>query len=222
MSATFTIPARRRPPELVAAGQEGHPRAASPRLLHTSDAAPDHELLAASAAGDAQAFHALYRRHAPWLLARLSRRCADGSQVDEVLQDTFVAVWRGASRWDGRGQVPAWMWGIASRRLVDSLRRRPRATTLLSELPEMAGPRAASAEDQALLALEFGPLRSALNRLSPEMRLVLEVTVLHGLSTREASRLLGIPVGTVKTRMMRARAVLRGQLTPAEPQADIA
>ena len=69
-----------------------------------------------------------------------------------------------------------------------------------------------SAEEQVLLGVEHGDLAGALNRLSPELRAVLQATVLDGLTTREAARLLGIPQGTVKTRLMRARAQLREEL----------
>ena len=84
----------------------------------------DRELLAAVGDGDRAAFRARYDRHAPWLVARLSGRCADTGTVDEVLQDTFLAVWRGARRYRGDGEVAAWIWGIAIRRLIDHLRRR--------------------------------------------------------------------------------------------------
>lgn len=169
----------------------------------------DAARLAAVAAGDRHALAELYDAHAPWLVLRLRRRCADDGLVDEVVQDTFVAVWRGAGRWDGRGEVAAWIWGIGVRRLVDALRRRPaRALPLLavdvgSDL---------SAEDEALLGVEHGDLAGALTRLSPELLAVVQATVLDGLTTREAGRLLGIPAGTVKTRMMRARKALREEL----------
>ena len=71
---------------------------------------------------------------------------------------------------------------------------------------------AVSAEEQVLLGVEHGDLAGALNRLSPELRAVLQATVLDGLTTREAARLLEIPQGTVKTRLMRARAQLREEL----------
>lgn len=170
----------------------------------------DTELLRAVAEGDKSALGALYERHAPWLVLRLSRRCADPSIVDEVVQDAFVAAWRGADRYDGRGDVAAWLWGIAVRRLVDALRRRPRHLTLLSDLGD--GGRVLSAEEAVLSGVEFGDLAGALDRLSPDLRAVVQATVLDGLTTREASRLLGIPAGTVKTRMMRARAALREEL----------
>jgi RNA polymerase sigma-70 factor (ECF subfamily) len=70
-----------------------------------------------------------------------------------------------------------------------------------------------SAEEEALLGNEYGDLAGALNQLSPELRAVLQATVLDGLTAREAARRLGIPAGTVKTRLMRARQQLREALT---------
>lgn len=168
----------------------------------------DAELIAAMADGDRDAFAELYRRHLPWLLVRLGRRCASPELVDEVVQDTFVAVWQSVRRWDGRGEVAAWIWGIGIRRLVDALRRtRPPA----EELTEFADVEI-SAEEHVLLAVQYGDVGAALTGLSPELRAVVQATVLDGLTTREAARLLGIPPGTVKTRMMRARAQLRERL----------
>jgi RNA polymerase sigma-70 factor (ECF subfamily) len=171
----------------------------------------DAALLVAVADGDRRALEVLYRRHAPWVAARLRRRCADLGTVDEVLQDTFVAVWRGAGRYDGRGAVGAWLWGIAIRRLVDAVRRSPRPAEALLDVPD-AVDLVGSAEEQVLLGIEHGELGPALDRLSPELRAVVRATVVDGLTTREAGRLLGIPAGTVKTRMMRARAQLREDL----------
>ncbi|OSP42059.1 RNA polymerase subunit sigma-24, partial [Streptomyces sp. 13-12-16] len=70
----------------------------------------------------------------------------------------------------------------------------------------------ASAEDRVLAGVEHGDLAGALVRLSPELRAVLQATVVDGLTTREAAVLLGIPPGTVKTRAMRARRQLREAL----------
>jgi RNA polymerase sigma-70 factor (ECF subfamily) len=170
----------------------------------------DAVLLRDVAAGDRRALDVLYAAHAPWLVLRLTRRCNDPGLVDEVLQDTFVAVWSGAGRWKGEGEVAAWMWGIAVRRLVDALRRRPRPVLELQD----EGPLGSelSAEDQVLLGVEHGDVGSAMARLSPELRAVLQATVLVGLTTKEAGRLLGIPAGTVKTRVMRAKELLREEL----------
>jgi RNA polymerase sigma-70 factor (ECF subfamily) len=176
--------------------------------VQRAEAPGDAELLEAVAGGDPRALEVLYQRHAPWLLLRLSRRCADPEIVEEVVQDTFVAVWRKPTAYRGAGDVAAWIWGIGIRRLIDRLRRQPRR---LTDALKAAGPIRfeLSAEEQVLLGVEHGDLAGALNRLSPELRAVLQATVLDGLTTREAARLLGIPHGTVKTRLMRARAQLR-------------
>lgn len=169
----------------------------------------DSALVIALSEGDRVALAELYARHAPWLLLRLQRRCADPGLVDEVVQDTFVAVWRGAGRYDGRGEVAAWVWGIGVRRLVDALRRKP-LSALMPTVPEQVVE--ISAEERVLLGVEYGDLAGALDQLSPELRAVVQATVLDGLTTGEAARLLGIPQGTVKTRMKRARAQLREEL----------
>jgi RNA polymerase sigma-70 factor (ECF subfamily) len=174
-----------------------------------ANARADSELIAAVAEGDRTALRDLYDRHAPWLLLRLGRRCPDRGMVEEVVQDTFVAVWRRARDYSGAGEVAAWIWGIGIRRLIDHLRRAKH----LEPLPEQRPETVVSAEDQVLVGVEFGDLAGALNRLSPELRAVVQATVIDGLTTKEAAQLLGIPTGTVKTRMMRARARLREELT---------
>jgi RNA polymerase sigma-70 factor (ECF subfamily) len=173
--------------------------------------AEDAELLAAVAAGSTAALETFYRRHVGWLTIRLTRRCADPAVVDEVLQDTFVAVWKGAGRYAGTGEAAAWLWGIAVRRLIDTFRKSPPTVYALDDHVGDLG-LVASAEEHVLLGVEHGDLAGALDRLSPELRVVVQATVLDGLTTREASRLLGVPSGTVKTRMMRARQALRKEL----------
>jgi RNA polymerase sigma-70 factor (ECF subfamily) len=168
----------------------------------------DEELLGMIAQGDAVALRVLFDRHVGWLTLRLTRRCSDREIVDEVVQDTFLAVWRSAARFRSEGAVAAWIWGIGVRRLVERFRRRPLP-------PWSRGERGTepSAEEEVLLGIEHGDLAGALEGLSPELRDVLRATVLDGLTTREAAVLLGIPAGTVKTRMMRARQELREALT---------
>jgi RNA polymerase sigma-70 factor (ECF subfamily) len=169
----------------------------------------DAEVLAAVAEQDRGALRTLYERHEPWITARVARRCADRQIVEEVVQDTFVTVWRSADGYDGRGEVAAWMWGIAIHQLLHRLRpRKP----LLDRLRMVRSDPRGSAEEHVLLGVQYGELGVAMGRLSPELGAVVQATVLDGLTTREAATLLGIPAGTVKTRMMRAKVQMREAL----------
>jgi RNA polymerase sigma-70 factor (ECF subfamily) len=172
------------------------------------------ELLRRVARGDRVAFEEFYRRTAPWLAVRLRRRCADDLVVAEVLQESYLAVWRAADAFVGAGaggSALGWLWTIAARRLVDAFRRRARDGRALAPAPlDAAVP---AAEDAALDAMVGDPLWTALQQLAPELRQVLQAMVLDGLTVRETSVLLGIPEGTVKTRARRARLALREVLS---------
>jgi RNA polymerase sigma-70 factor (ECF subfamily) len=170
-------------------------------------ASSDEELLVLIADGSGEALRELYERHVGWLVLRLMRRCSDREVVDEVVQDTFMGVWRNAAGFRGEGPVAAWIWSIGIRRLVDRFRRRP--TPAIWRDASGAQP---SAEEIVLLGLEHGDLAPAIDGLAPELRAVLRATVLDGLTTREAAVLLGLPQGTVKSRMRRARRELREAL----------
>jgi RNA polymerase sigma-70 factor (ECF subfamily) len=164
-------------------------------------------LLAAVGERDLDAMRALYDRHAGWLSVRLARRCNDPDMVADAVQDTFVAVWRKPRGFRGDGDVAAWLWGIAIRRLLSRLRTRTDIVAVF-ETTEISP----AAEDQVLLSVEYGDIGQALARLSPEMRAVIQAVVLDGLTAKEAARLLDMPVGSVKTRLHRAKAHLRAAL----------
>lgn len=176
----------------------------------------DAELLVGVAARDLAAMRELYDRHAPWLAVRLRRRCNDGELVADALQDTFVAVWNDAGRFRGEGEAAAWLWGIAVRRLVSRLRLR-HDVAFLADLPPHEDPVSPGAEEQVLLSVEYGDLGTAMARLSPEMRAVMQAVVLDGLTTKEAARVLRVPENTVKTRLHRAKGHLRGALLEVTP-----
>ena len=166
----------------------------------------DAELLSRVVGRDPAALRTLHDRHAPWILARLRRRCFDDDVVFDALQDTFVAVWRNAESWSGAGDPAAWLWGIASRRLIGVQRHRsswdPASPTL-----DMADP-----GDETGAVAERLRLDVAVGNLDPDLRDAVMVTYVEGLSVAEASTVLAIPAGTVKTRLMRARKRLKGEL----------
>ncbi len=176
----------------------------------------DGELLRRSARGDEAAFDELWHRHAPWLLLRLRRRAPE--EASDLVQETFMAAWRNAGSFRGV-DAGGWLWRIASRRLIDASRRakvrdprrHPKSLWALNGAT-------ASAEEHALVDVMDADLADALDALSPELRAALQVTVVDGLSTREAAAVLGVAEGTVKSRTSRARSLLRNHLaTPTDP-----
>lgn len=175
----------------------------------------DETLMRRVTGGDTEAFAQLHARLAPMVMLRLRRRCADADMVADVLQESFAAVWQSAGTWDGRGQVAGWVWTIAARRLVDAFRRRAvrEGTVHRAAQAEGSALEVPSAESVVMDGLLAGPLEGALERLSPQLREVLQMTVLDGLSTREAAVVLGVPEGTVKARAFRARTALRQALS---------
>ncbi|MGW6282543.1 RNA polymerase sigma factor [Kribbella sp. NPDC055071] len=176
----------------------------------------DSELLALVAEGEEPALRELVERHTAWLLLRLRRRTSDEDLAREALHDTFVAVWKNPKAFRGEGDVGAWLWGIAIRQLISRLRKRALPTPVTAQVISALSPAVRSAEDELLVAVEHGSVGAALRGLSPELRQVLQVTVVDGLSTREAAQLLGIPHGTVKSRLRTAKTRLREQLLAVE------
>lgn len=173
--------------------------------------ADEEHLVRRTAKGDRAAFEELYRRTSPWLAVRLRRRCADEQVVAEVMQETYLAVWRAAGSFAGTatgGSAVGWVWTIAVRRLVDAFRRRAHHARPLP-LPEVAP----AAEEEALAATVGDDVGDALRDLAPELRQVLQAMVLDGLTVRETAVLLGLPEGTVKTRARRARIAMREALS---------
>ncbi|MEM1332147.1 MAG: RNA polymerase sigma factor [Actinomycetota bacterium] len=181
--------------------------------------ATDADLLARIGATDRAALEELYRRHAGWLTGRLQVRCGDPELADLAVQDTFVAVWRSPGSYRGAGDVAAWIWGIGVRRLIDQLRRdrrrRDRPTRSGADLDGLgltSDDRSfAEGADAGVLGRD-GAVVDALAQIDPDLRAVIVATAIDGLSTREAAHLLGVPRGTIKSRLSRARRALQEAL----------
>lgn len=176
----------------------------------------DLALIARVADGDRVALEMLYRRHATWLTARLQARCGDPDLTDIAVQDTFLSVWRSAKKFRGEGDVGAWIWGIGIRRLIDLLRKR-RATPIdpafIAAYATGTPGTHPGPDDVVLGAGTYGDLAGAMRALPADLQAVLVATAIDGLSTKEAAALLGVPQGTVKTRLMRARRQLQEALS---------
>jgi RNA polymerase sigma-70 factor, ECF subfamily len=176
-------------------------------------AAGDDQLILAMAAGDRRALELLYRRHASWLAGRLAARTSSRDLAEEALQDTFLAAWRGARTYHGQGEVPAWLWGIARRRLASLARRQGPGVLSLDAAAERVDP-AAGPEEAALGRDASARIRRAIEHLPAEQRAAITAIVYQGNSIEQAARAAGVPIGTLKSRLHRARLHIREELHP--------
>ncbi len=173
----------------------------------------DAALVGLMAGGDHEALDLLYRRHAGWLTARLQRRCPDPDVVDTAVQEAFLAAWRGAAGWRPTGEFGAWLWTVALRRLIDQIRRQRRHGRDVSW--EVVGTEPID-DGEFVLSLSDTTVGAELARLDPDLQAVMVATAVDGLSTGETATLLGIPRGTVKSRLSRARKLLRTAIDEEE------
>jgi RNA polymerase sigma-70 factor, ECF subfamily len=174
----------------------------------------DDELMTRLAGGDDTALRELYARHAPMLAARL-RTVLPPSDVEDVLQETFLAAWKGAGSYRPEQKAGGWLWGIARRQAALLIRRRGPATAALPDLlaPDAGGrPGSCFPGDPAQLITTASELASAVGVLSPADREVWQLMYVEDRPVAEVARLAGVPEGTVKSRAHRARRLLRSAL----------
>ena len=143
---------------------------------------------------------------------------ADVTQADDLVQDTLERAWSRFSSWQKRGDIRAWMFGIMHNHFIDGLRagrRRPEDSTG-DELPEM--PQRATQSD----GIELRDLDRALARLPAEQREVMLLVAVEEMTYAEAAVVIGVPVGTVMSRLARGRERLRQELQGREASAQSA
>lgn len=166
----------------------------------------DAALLAAVCAGSARAFNELVDRHQQ-AVRQFVRRVVGPSDADDVAQETFLAAWSQARSFRAGSTVRTWLFGIAWRKAKDlqrlGWRRGRRDTQWLAE----AGP--AVAGDTG--ATEYA-LTQALAALSLEQRAAVMLCLAYGLTNEEAAEALHMPLGTVKSHVLRGRERLRNLL----------
>lgn len=172
--------------------------------------------MARVAAGDAEAFEAIYdRHHRPAL--RLARRIAGQTgAAEEATQDAFISLWRAAERFDpDRADVRGWLLTIVRNRSLDELRRTARHARHES-LPDDAAAGIAAperTEEEVLAAQEYADARRLMAELPPEQREVIDLAYVAGFTQSEIARRVGVPLGTVKGRTRVALLKLREAAT---------
>lgn len=165
-----------------------------------------------TAAGDADAFHALYSAFVPRVYGYLRLRMADLSEIQDLMQVIFLAVWRNAGSYAGTSTVAAWIFGIARNKLLDWVRGREKFARLETwpasseEGGDLADP------DFADLVVAQLSIAHALATLPPHYAELFYLVFVESLSYKEISTLLEIHEGTLKSRMHQAKRRLRQQL----------
>lgn len=176
----------------------------------------EREVVSRMAAGDHSALMELYERYQRSLLSYLRLLTPDTGLAEELLQDTLLAAWTGARGYAGQASVQGWLLGIARRRAHDAMRRRSLRLVERSEL-ESTPSAEPNPEDVALARAERTELATAIDQLGSIHREVLILTFVHELSYQDLSEVLGIPIGTVKSRLSNAKQALRTQLRARDP-----
>ncbi|MFI6999204.1 RNA polymerase sigma factor [Nocardia sp. NPDC050175] len=164
----------------------------------------DEALLAAVARGDQACLRLLYDRHATAMLRVVRRMTAQSGVAEEILQETWLAVWRSADSFRGESSARGWLFGVTKRQAHNYLRKPvPRATDL-DEAEEIADP-TGTVEDIVLANAARGDLASAVRDLPEHLRDVLLLVLVDDLAYSDVAAILDIPTGTVKSRMSHAR-----------------
>ena len=174
--------------------------------------------------GEQAAFAELYDAVAARVHGTVLGVVRDPAQAEEVTQEVFVEVWRIAPRFDAtRGSVAAWITTIAHRRAVDRVRSEQSARERAdSDARRGDAPRDVVAEtvaDDDQTSFDRARVRRALGRLTEAQRQSIELAYFGGHTYREVALMLGLPEGTIKTRIRDGMIRLRDELTTNEPTA---
>lgn len=188
-----------------------------PGVETDTDVDTDRDLLAAAASGDESALRVLYDRHASTMLRLLRRLTSDGGVAEELLQESWLAIWRSASTFRGESSVRGWLLGVARRQAHNRLRRFEPVRLALDadEVPEPADP-GVDVEADVLASAGQRQILAAIEALPRRHREVTVLALVEELPYIDIAETLGIPVGTVKSRMAKARARLCAALTEGQ------
>jgi RNA polymerase sigma-70 factor (ECF subfamily) len=188
-------------------------RAAPPRADRDAELAACLAVVAESSAASAAAFEAFYDATVAYARALASRMLA-GPDLEDLLADAYFEAWRGAARFDpARGSAVTWLLTIVRSRAIDLLRRQATGSvsTGLDDI-EFADEQAESAADRLWRAEAGSRLHAALASLKAEERWVLGLAYFKDLSHAQIAAITGLPLGSVKSLILRAQHKLRDRL----------
>jgi RNA polymerase sigma-70 factor (ECF subfamily) len=177
-----------------------------------TDERSDADLLSAHAAGDGSALTELVRRHQDRLWAVALRTTSDPEEAADALQDAWISIFRHAGSFRGESAVTTWLHRVVVNACLDRIRRRNARPA--TELPDDQNdgrsiPDPTDRHDQRIVHLE---IEAALAELPVDQRSAVVLVDIEGWSVEDAATILGVPVGTIKSRCHRGRARLAARL----------
>ena len=176
----------------------------------------DEELMPLIGEKDPEAFEVFYDRHGGVAYSLAYRIVGEKAAAEDVTQEAFISIWKSGARFDrARGSVRSWMLSIVRNRAIDALRSRagkaPKLTFDDDAVLEQR-PSEELTDDEAMRRETAVEIRGALGELPGEQSKVIELAYFGGFSQSEISRMLGVPLGTVKGRMRLGLEKIRGEL----------
>jgi RNA polymerase sigma-70 factor (ECF subfamily) len=180
---------------------------------------PDAELVRLAQAGDERAFEALVVKYQRRIAKHVARYVRNASDVEDVVQETFIRAYRGLPSFRGGSAFYTWLYRVASNTAFTFLERRPPLDLLGDQEPDertdAVDPAASAGEDpeRLMMASQIADaLQRGLQKLQPALLEALTLYEVEGKSYSEIARMVDIPVGTVRTRIFRAREALAKRL----------
>lgn len=166
------------------------------------------ELIERIAARDEAAMADFYRLFEARLYRFIKTKLNDSFEADDILNETFLEVWRKAGMFEGRSKVSTWLFGIAYYKTMDRLRARNPLLVSDELAPEVVD-ESAQADACVLAADDADHIRFCLDRLKAAHRAVLELAFFEDMSYGEIAKVVNCPEGTVKTRIFHAKQLMK-------------
>jgi RNA polymerase sigma-70 factor (ECF subfamily) len=185
----------------------------------------EQRLVARAQAGDVRAFEALVRRYERWVFTLTLRMLGDRAEAEDLAQEVFLKAYRGLAGFRGDSRFSTWLYAIASRHCLTALAGRARAGGPSGRVGSRGGDdprdpveRIADQAPRADVLLERQDMahlvQAELRKLSEDHRLILVLRDIQGLAYTDIAQMLGLELGTVRSRLHRARMDLKARLTP--------
>lgn len=178
----------------------------------------DEELIEGCQRGESDAFRALFERHKDKVFSIALRYSGDAAVAEDIAQETFLKLFVGLKTFRGESDFGSWLYRVVVNSCLDRKRKTRRLMPLLDEALSMLQAPGASVLEEISCAELRGQLQSVLADLSGERRMLVVLRYTQGLSYDEIGRILGIPGGTVASRLNRIHRVLERRLLAHGPQ----